>query len=242
MPQADLFGSGNDEIRYITGATDKSYKHYSKNTPSGPILFEATSLRTSSPFVKALQSMPNGLTIGCYETGLLIPEVEYYLKKYPLDRKEVNDIFQAFRRDVDEFYNFLKIYEIVHDEPDKGVLTNVMHATTQKLESVFHNPILDSRLKERAISYETTNENPIYSIRLMGRSVATLYTLKACNYRKDKIKPPIFFKDEPKYMAAAKRLSEDNLLNLNENLQNEESKVKRNNLKSFDYLMFHMEQ
>ena len=237
-----LFEDFNTNTTIITAATDKSLKKFKASTDTQTYIFTSESLRTTSSFVKFVQSMPDGMTIGCYEAPLLRTEFNFYLKQFNLSQEQLNLIFQAYSNQPDEFYNFTKLLGLSYDSSCPDLINQLMkskvlpHSDNQTLLFINNQP--------KAIAHELPLPTELYipTLRSIVRSLLTLYELKIIHYQKDRLSKPLFFKDQPHYLTAARKASSESIKSRYENLLQTEKAIKSTNSQDFNWRMFHMEQ
>lgn len=237
-----LFEDLNRNTKFIMGATDKSLKKLKTISGTETYIFTSQTLRTTSSFVKYVQSLPGGLAIGCYEAPLLRPELNFYLKEFNLLQDQLNTIYKTFSNQPDEFYNFTKLLALSYD-PSNADTINQLLKTKGLPDSDNHTLLFINNVKKLiAQELPLPNEQYITTLRSVLRGLLTLYELKAINYQKEKLSKPLFFKDQAHYLAAARKDSLKTIMSRCEKLLQTEKAIKSTNSQSFNWQMFHMEQ
>lgn len=237
-----LFEDLSQSTRLITGATDKSLKKIKTLSGTESYIFTSQTLRTTSSFVKFVQSLPEGLAIGCYESPLLRPELNFYLKEFNLLPDQLNAIYKAFANQPDEFYNFSKLLALSYDSSNTDIISQLIK-TKEQPDSDNHTLLFINNVKRLiAQEFPLPKEQYITTLRSVLRGLVTLYELKAVNYQKDKLSKPLFFKDQAHYLAAARKDSLKTIKSRYEKLLQTEKSIKSSNSQSFNWQMFHMEQ
>jgi hypothetical protein len=237
-----LFEDFNKDIKLITGTTEKSLKKFKTLSDTETYIFTSQTLRTTSSFVKYVQSLPDGLAIGCYEAPLLRTELNFYLKEFSLPQEQLSAIYHAFTHQPDEFYNFTKLLALLHGSSGPDDISKLIN--TKEIPDSDNQTLLFINNLKKSIAHEfpLPAEQYITVLRSIIRGLLTLYELKAINYQKDKLTKPLFFKDQAHYLTAARKDSSRTIKSRYEKLLLTEKAIKSSNSQSFNWQMFHMEQ
>ena len=237
-----LFEDFNKDIKLITGTTEKSMKKLKTLSDTETYIFTSQTLRTTSSFVKFVQSLPEGLAIGCYEAPLLRTEFNYYLKGLNLPQDQLNLIFQAFSNQPDEFYNFTKLLALSYDSSCPDLINQLIKAKVVPHSDNQTLLFINNLTKSIAHEFPLPTEHYIPTLRSIVRGLLTLYELKAINYQKDRLSKALFFKDQPHYLTAARKSTSAVIKAKYEKLLQTEKAIKSSNSQLFNWRMFHMEQ
>ena len=200
-------------------------------------MFLTSNLKISSTFSTNITNYYYGLVICCYPTYLLKEEVQYYMKKFFLKENIISYIHNKFIKNPNEFFNFLQIYQILHDTKDnKEYLHSSFDKKIQHDKEKFFLLQLTNQNQDE-IPFPTPPNEKISTIRLVLKILQDIYKIKIIKYNKEKNNLQSFLKYKEIYNIAANKIKFKEIIKKINRLLYLEKQVKIKNPYIFEYEM-----
>lgn len=221
----------NKSLNLVYNVSDKILAHV-EQLGDGPFIFTSEKARAQSKLVAYFSNSPLSLAIAAYASPLTTSEFDFLAGDMNLPGPFSSLLFKAYQNDYMGLLAALEKIKLYGEVPESAYPSFLESPTLpDDLQPLLHPFLLRNQMKAAEVLSTINPTDVISLLRTLLRSFQILYELMPFKTRPDaiswqRIKPPIFFKDQPIYQSGLSRWTAKQVVTFLETLLALEQQVK----------------
>lgn len=218
-------------LHLISNVSDKILNHIDQ-MGEGAFIFTSEKARAQSKLVTYFSTSPFSLAIAAYASPLTTSEFDFVVGDLNVPGSLRPLLFKAYQNDYMGLLGALEKMRLYGDVPE-AVYSSFLTPSSllEELQSLSHPFLLKNQKKASEVLLTMSSSDLIPFLRGLLRSFQSLYELMPCKRSPNSIiwqslKSPVFFKDQPLYLAALPQWHSAEILSYLESLLGLEYKIK----------------